>query len=53
MWRGLKNELELRRRENPFLMAEGEGEETFRTMMDYDDYGMMKGRTWWLHSHTW
>ena len=38
VWRGLKKELELRRSENPFLMAEGEGEESAHSDNDDDDY---------------
>ncbi|CAK8995861.1 Retrovirus-related Pol polyprotein from transposon TNT 1-94 [Includes: Protease [Durusdinium trenchii] len=46
VWRGLKKELELRRSENPFLMAEGEGEESAHSDNDdddYDDYGDDEG----------
>ena len=46
VWRGLKKELALKRRENPFLMAEGEGEESAHSDNDdedYDDYGDDEG----------
>ena len=46
VWRGLKKELALRRSENPFLMAEGEGEESAHSDNDdedYDDYGDDEG----------
>ena len=38
VWKGLKKELALRRQENPFLLAEGEGEESAHSDNDDDDY---------------